>query len=180
MAETTTVTSCLSTLQRPIYATTTEGYPCYGCVVGMPDPTDFLTVETEYCPATPDPTPTVTYRMCSTCGYTTLTTDTIPGCTVPTAADPATVTCDGCVPYVVETPHAHAQAPPSSYYPADGTVLYTAPATTLAPSYTGGGKAPAMPSKSATYVTAGAPPRNFVAGGLAAAVAAVAAVATLL
>jgi cysteine-rich repeat protein len=41
-----TVTSTLSTLQRPIYPCSTSGHPCYVCEFGSPSTTDFMTVTT--------------------------------------------------------------------------------------------------------------------------------------
>jgi len=42
---TVTTTSCVSTLQRPIYRTTTLGYPCYACM-WEPVESEYLTVHT--------------------------------------------------------------------------------------------------------------------------------------
>lgn len=145
---TTTVTKTLSTLQRPIYGTSTIGYPCYVCAIGTPAPNDFVTVINTICPATPIPAPPVTYKMCSACSESVVTTK-IPGIDA--------TTCAGCIGYVKETPHVHTPVPSTPAY------TLTAVAT---------GRLPVTPSSSPTgktVVVAGAA-RNAAVGGVAAGV----------
>ncbi|KAH8896575.1 hypothetical protein GQ53DRAFT_889812 [Thozetella sp. PMI_491] len=161
---TTIVTTCLSTLQRPIYSTSTPGYPCYVCAFGPPAPTDFMTVTTTSCPSHPEVTPVVTVKKCSACEETTITTDTIPGCT------PTETACPGCAPFVPETPHVHSQAP-SVTVPA---VVTSARPTGVAPANatlsTVTGYPPAGATSTAKVVTAGAPQVEILGAAIAAGV----------
>lgn len=93
-----TITSCTSTMTRPICHTSTPGYPCYPCIIGTPAPGDTATVTRvsaslsnrpilrqaansklkSSCTLSTDTTATITGQLCSTCQAITYTTS-IPG-----------------------------------------------------------------------------------------------------
>lgn len=96
------------------------------------------------CPATPIPAPPVTYKMCSACSASTITTP-VPGIN--------TATCNSCIGYVVETPRVHTPVP--------STPAYTITAASS-------GRLPVTPSVSPTskIVVAGATKNAAVSGAL--------------
>ncbi|TPX18150.1 uncharacterized protein E0L32_002659 [Thyridium curvatum] len=105
---TSTVTEELSTLTRSMCHTSTEGYPCYACVIGTPTAGDEATVTVSSCSASlADRMRTITVQLCSTCTTSTLVTS-LPGYT---PGSP----CHGCVAYG-QPP----ELPPVSTYAVDG------------------------------------------------------------
>ncbi|KAF7909357.1 uncharacterized protein EAF01_003075 [Botrytis porri] len=91
------ITSDCSTEQKPIWSTSTVGYPCYACALssaGVPCPTGgFITATTTSCHETAVPT-----------SYTW------------TPVPPTILPCKTCLPYTMPTCPVYSTLPPSSIY----------------------------------------------------------------
>ncbi|TGO32632.1 hypothetical protein BHYA_0300g00050 [Botrytis hyacinthi] len=91
------ITSDCSTEQKPIWSTSTVGYPCYACALssaGVPCPTGgFITATTTLCHETAVPT-----------SYTW------------TPVPPTILPCKTCLPYTMPTYPVYSTLPPSSVY----------------------------------------------------------------
>ncbi|KAF7922065.1 uncharacterized protein EAE98_008276 [Botrytis deweyae] len=91
------ITSDCSTEQKPIWSTSTVGYPCYACALssaGVPCPTGgFITATTTSCHETAIPT-----------SYTW------------TPVPPTILPCKTCLPYTMPTCPVYSTLPPSSVY----------------------------------------------------------------
>ncbi|KAJ9165165.1 hypothetical protein NKR19_g676 [Coniochaeta hoffmannii] len=87
-----TITTCLSTMTRPICHTSTPGYPCYPCMGLTPSAGDTATVTRSSCTSSTPVTTTITAQTCHTCEAATYTTTSLPG---HTPGGP----CKDCVPY---------------------------------------------------------------------------------
>ncbi|KAB5526317.1 hypothetical protein GE09DRAFT_1151025 [Coniochaeta sp. 2T2.1] len=75
-----TITTCMSTMTRPVCHTSTPGYPCYPCMGLKPAAGDTATVTRSSCTTSPLTTiTTLTAQSCHTCEPVTYTTSSIPG-----------------------------------------------------------------------------------------------------
>ncbi|CAG8983527.1 hypothetical protein HYALB_00004328 [Hymenoscyphus albidus] len=94
---TSTITSAISTYQKPIYNTQIASMPCYVCALSSQkiSYTSFFTATSTYCPACSSPPKPATIYPCASCPGTTLTA-TCPWATTPVFtqnAVPYTTSC---------------------------------------------------------------------------------------
>ncbi|CAG8956803.1 hypothetical protein HYFRA_00011192 [Hymenoscyphus fraxineus] len=95
---TSTITSAISTYQKPIYNTQIASMPCYVCALSSQkiSYTSFFTATSTYCPACSSPPKPATIYPCASCPGTTLTA-TCPWATTP-------VFTQNAVPYTTYSP----------------------------------------------------------------------------